>query len=111
MVAEVGGPCFEVTAGEKGVTTTCLASLNAAGVYGTTMIIFKGKRLKAEWLLGCPPNTVVKMSDNGWIISHLLFEWGRQFVSGLPKDDLCPHVLVLDGHSSHVYNMEFLHLM
>lgn len=47
VVAEVGGPCFEVTAGEKGETTTCLASLNAAGGYGTTMIIFKGKRLKA----------------------------------------------------------------
>lgn len=48
MVAEVGGPCFEVTAGEKGETTTCLASLNAAGGHDTTMIIFKFKLLKAE---------------------------------------------------------------
>ncbi|KAJ8351955.1 hypothetical protein SKAU_G00234310 [Synaphobranchus kaupii] len=29
----------------------------------------------------------------------------------LPKDDLRPHMLLLDGHTSHVYNIEFLRLM
>lgn len=93
VVAEVGGPCFEIT---------CLASLNAASGYGTTMIIFKGKWLKAEWLLGCPPNTVVKMSDNRWINSQLFLEWGRQFMlQSLSRGDPHPHVLLLDRHSSH----------
>lgn len=69
MVAKVGGPCFEVTAGEKEETITCLANLNAACGYSTTMIIFKGKWLKAEWFLGCPPNSVVKMLDNRCIKS------------------------------------------
>ncbi|KAJ4933867.1 hypothetical protein JOQ06_006676 [Pogonophryne albipinna] len=61
VVAEVGAPCFEVTGGEKGQTTTCLACINAAGGYGPTMIIFKGKRMKAEWLFGAPKNTFAWM--------------------------------------------------
>jgi hypothetical protein len=31
-------------------------------------------------------------------------------VSQLPKDDI-PHVLFLDGHGSHVFNLEFINLM
>lgn len=53
----------------------------------------------------------MKVSDNGWITSELFVEWGKQFVEGLPKDDPRPHVLLLDGHTSHVYNMEFLRVM
>lgn len=59
VVTEVGSPCFEVTSGEKGETTTCLASINAAGGYGPMLIIFKGKRLKADWIFGSPNNTHV----------------------------------------------------
>ena len=29
----------------------------------------------------------------------------------LPKDDPMPHLLLLDGHSSHVYNLEFIKLL
>ncbi|KAJ8409187.1 hypothetical protein AAFF_G00242080 [Aldrovandia affinis] len=96
VVAEVGSPCFEVTGGEKGETTTCLASHNAAGGYGPTMVIFKGKRMKAEWLLGSPQNTAVKISD-GWINSELFVEWGKLFLQKLPKDDPRPHLLLVDG--------------
>lgn len=70
VVGETGEPCYEITSGEKG-ETTCLASMNAAGEYGTKMIIFKGKRMKPQWLEGCPPFTMVRMSDNGWINSQL----------------------------------------
>ncbi|KAF3856780.1 hypothetical protein F7725_017503 [Dissostichus mawsoni] len=106
VVAEVGAPCFEVTGGEKGQTTTCLACINTAGGYGPTMIIFKGKRMKAEWLFGAPKNTFVKMSDNGWID-----KWGNRFLQSLPKDDPRPHLLLVDGHTSHVYNIDFLNMM
>ncbi|KAJ8418137.1 hypothetical protein AAFF_G00138460 [Aldrovandia affinis] len=33
--------------------TTCLAAFNAEGTYMRTMVIFKGKRLRAEWALPC----------------------------------------------------------
>ncbi|RXM99730.1 hypothetical protein EOD39_10855 [Acipenser ruthenus] len=111
VVSEVGSPCFEVTATERGETTTALASFNAAGGYGPLLIIFKAKRLKTEWVFGAPDNTLVKVSDNGWINSDLFLGWGRKFDNLLPKDNERPHVLLLDGHSSHVFNMDFLTLM
>ncbi|KAL2095647.1 hypothetical protein ACEWY4_007795 [Coilia grayii] len=111
VVAEVGSPCFEITAGEKGETSTLLACINAAGGYGPNMVIFKGKRMKANWLYGVPENTYLRMSDNGWINAELFTERGHCFLKSLPKDDPQPHLLLVDGHSSHVYNIDFLNLM
>lgn len=111
VISEVGSACYEITSGEKGETTTALASFNAAGDYGPLLVIFKAKRLKAKWLYNVTPNTVVKVSDNGWITTELFLDWGKQFVDMLPKDDLRPHVLLLDGHTSHVFNIDFLRLM
>ena len=110
-VGERGQPCFQITSGERGETTTVLVSFNAAGEYGPTLVIFKAKRLKPEWLLNKPRDTILRVSDSGWINSELLVDWGKQFVSMLDKNDPRPHVLLLDGHSSHVYNPDFLKLM
>ncbi|CAM4555686.1 unnamed protein product [Leuciscus chuanchicus] len=111
VVGQVGQPCVEVCAGEKGETTTCLAAFNAEGTYSRTIIIFKGKRVRSEWLQGCPENTSVRCSDNGWITSDLFLEWGQMFIQSFPRDDPRPHFLLLDGHSSHVYNLEFIKLL
>lgn len=111
VVGEVGKPCVEITAGEKGETTTVLAAFNAVGKYSRTLVIFKGKRLRLEWLYGSPNHVVASVSENGWINSELFVEWGKLFVAQLPKNDPRPYVLLLDGHSSHVYNMPFLELM
>jgi len=40
---EVGQPCYRITPGDKGETTTILASFNARGEYGPPLIIFKAK--------------------------------------------------------------------
>ena len=111
VISEVGSACYGITSGEKGETTTALASFNTAGDYGPLLVILKAKRLKADWLYNVTPNTVVKVSDNGWITTELFLDWGKQFVDMLLKDDLRPHVLLLDGHTSHVFNIEFLRLM
>ncbi|XP_061106950.1 uncharacterized protein LOC133134685 [Conger conger] len=111
VVSTAGKPCHDVTAGHRGETTTVLAAFNAVGTFGPTMVIFKGKRLRNEWLLDSPVNVLAKVSENGWINSNLFLEWGEMFIRQLPKDDPNPHILLLDGHSSHVYNLEFLKLM
>lgn len=51
------------------------------------------------------------MSDRGWITKDLFIAWAEQFVAQLPKGDGMPHVLFLDGHGSHTYNMDFTDLM
>ncbi|KAL7383370.1 hypothetical protein ABVT39_009449 [Epinephelus coioides] len=59
VLGEVGLPCYEITANERGETTTLLASLNTAGEYGPLLIIFKGQGVWAEWLCGgAPRNTI-----------------------------------------------------
>src|SRR6218665_217579 len=113
VIGEVGKPCYQTTAGEKGETTTVVAAFNAMGTYLKPFIILRGKRLKPEWLDGLPEDFAVtlRMSDSGWITKELFFTWAELFVEQLPKDDNMPHVLFLDGHSSHVYNLDFINLM
>ncbi|KAJ4946242.1 hypothetical protein JOQ06_023910, partial [Pogonophryne albipinna] len=97
-VAEVGAPCLR----------SLVESINAAGGYGPTMIIFKGKRMKPDWLFGAQKNTFVKMSDNGLINSDLFTEWGIGFCK---VQNPRPHLLLVGGHTSHVYNIDFLNMM
>jgi len=111
VIAKKGKPCYEVNQSEKGETTTVLATFNAVGTYAPLLFIFKGKRLKAEWCIGAPIDSLVKVSDNGWITSELFVEFGKKIVTCLPKDDPRPHLLLLDGHYTHVYNLEFLNAM
>lgn len=51
VISEVGSACYEVTSGEKGETTTALASFNAAGDYGPLM----AKRLSQSGFIMLPP--------------------------------------------------------
>jgi len=73
-IGEVGSPCYRITPGEKGETTTVLACFNAFVEYCPPMVIFKAKKVKNEWSVGAPPRTLVKCSDNGWIKTNLLVE-------------------------------------
>lgn len=38
-------------------------------------------------------------------------EWGQLFVQSLPRDDARPHMLLMDGHGSYVYNLDFINLI
>jgi len=79
VLGESGKPCYQSTATERGQTTTAVAAFNAMGIYVTTLIIFKGKRLKQEWVAAIPKGTdvMIRMSDNGWITSELFMTWAK----------------------------------
>jgi len=109
-VGTAGHACYQITANERGETTTVLACFNGTGDYAPVLFVFKGSRLQAKWCVGAPLHSLVRMSPNGWITSTLFAEWGAKFVANLPKDHL-PHLLLLDGHASHVYNLDFLNMM
>jgi len=113
VLGEKGKPSYQTTAGEKGETTTLVAAFNAMGTYLKPLVIFRGVRLKPEWLDGLPKDFTVtlRMSDNGWITKELFLAWAELFIAQLPKDDPLPHILFLDGHGSHTYNMDFINLM
>ncbi|CAL8298131.1 unnamed protein product [Gadus morhua 'NCC'] len=51
--------------GRKEKPQPAFTRINAAGGHGPDLVIFKAKRMKADWLFGAPENTFLRMSDNG----------------------------------------------
>ena len=109
-VGQKGVPLYQVTAAEKGDTTTVLPIFNAMGEIGALMVIFKGKRIRPEWAVGSPPATLIRASPDGWINKDLFLEFCKAFVKKLVNDGK-KHVVLMDGHGSHVYNLEVFKLM
>ena len=111
-VGEKGQPLYQVTGGEKGETVTVLPVFNALGDFGPVMVIFKGIRMKSDWATGSPSNAIIRCSKDGYINKELFVEFGENFVKFLAKkDNSKKHVLIMDGHGSHIYNVDFLSLM
>lgn len=109
-IGVTGQPLYQVKAGEKGDTTTVLPVFNAMGSVAALMIIFKGIRLKSECGVGAPAGTMIRGSKDGWINKELFYQFGKKFVESVVQDGK-KHVLLLDGHGSHVYNLDFINLM
>lgn len=96
------------TSGERGLTTTCICAMNAAGEFIPPMLIFKRSRLNDALKSGAPPNTEFGCSKNGWITSELFVQWLQHFIkcTRLQKTDQKLMLLLLDGHSTHTKNLE-----
>ena len=59
-------------------------------------------------------DTLVRVSDKGYINKELFVEFGKLFIGHLKRQELIdgrPHLLILDCHYSHLYNFQFLELM
>lgn len=114
VIGEVGKPTYSINAMERGETSTVLVCINAIGASPPPMIIHKGKLVGNQWRNGARHDVMVRASESGYINKELFTDFGKSFIkflatSGL-KDGL-PHLLVLDCHYSHLYNIDFLQLM
>ena len=68
-----------LTSGERGVNTTMVCAVSAAGLYIPPMIIFKRKLCHPDLKIGAPPASIVTISDTGYINSNLFVEWLKHF--------------------------------
>jgi DDE superfamily endonuclease/Tc5 transposase DNA-binding domain len=114
VLGEVGKAVYNVTAVERGETSTALVCINAVGSVPPPMIIHKGKQIGKQWKNGARHGVMIRTSDSGYINKELFTEFGQSFIAfinntGL-KDGL-PHLLTMDSHYSHLYNLDFLQLM
>ena len=76
---------------------------NAAGLYVPPMIIYKSKnRLFNTWCVGGPTKAVFTTSPSGWIEEDQFIQWLQQLFVPTIKTIGGQHILVLDGHSSHL---------
>ena len=88
LLGVVDQPTYNVTALEKGETSTGLIAINAVGQSPPPMIIHKGKQIGKLWKNGVRHDTLVKASENGYINKELFQEFGAAFVSFLQKEGL-----------------------
>lgn len=91
--------CIEV--GERGVLTTVVPCISAAGQLMKPFIIFKGKR-KDETLRNelDKYDIHVEMSESGYIDKGIFLNFLKFFQANRPlPDERC--ILILDGHGSH----------
>lgn len=99
-----------ISSGERGVNTTIVCAVSAAGHYVPPMIIFKRKRFVQELAIGAPPGSCVTISDTGYINSDLFVVWLRHFIDAVKPSSDKKVLLLLDGHTTHSRNLEALEL-
>lgn len=85
---------------------TIVSTISAAGRVMPPLFIFKGQKLQSKWVeKPGPEGSLYQVTDTSYMQGPVFLEYLRAFhkfiiASGL--DDGKPHVLILDGHASHV---------
>jgi hypothetical protein len=92
-----------ITGDNEKIHYTVQNCCNARGDYLPPMIIYKAKnRLYDTWCKSGPKRAVFTTSNSGWIEEDQFIQWLQQlFVPEIRKFG-GKHVLILDGHSSHL---------
>ncbi|KAJ8964063.1 hypothetical protein NQ314_005146 [Rhamnusium bicolor] len=96
------------SSGERGVNTTVVCCVSAAGSYIPPMFIFKRKRYAPELERGAPAGSEIVISDTGYITSELFIQWLHHFKDNAVCSKENPVLLLLDGHTTHSKNLEAL---
>ena len=79
------------------------------------LVIHKGSKMFDLWLLNKPPNVTLRSSPKGWINKQVFCEYAQNWIRWLKRHEGLSaerkHLLILDTHKSHIYNLQFLTLM
>lgn len=92
----------KVVSGERGQLITAVCCNNARGFYVPPALIYPRKREKKEFLYGAPEDTIMMLSDTGFINSDLFVKWLKHFQQHVKATIENPILLILDNHSSHI---------
>ena len=113
VVGETGIEAVTIVSKEQGETSTALTFANAMGPCVPPLIIHKGGKVPKDWEHGAPVSVMVRASPTGWIKRNLFLEYATRWVRWLKSWKLLDHshLLLLDAHKSHVYNLYFIQLM
>ena len=97
----------QIMSGEQGETSTILTFVNGIGDVCPPMIIHKGQRVQQYWTEGSKPGVTLATTLKGYITKHKFHLYSIRFVKCLKAKGKLdrPHILLIDSHKSHVYNM------
>jgi hypothetical protein len=82
-----------------------MTCINAAGSFVPNLYIFKRKtRSIIDYIQNCEPNAAMSWQENGYMTAEIFLEWLKHFHNNVPRgiSRQNKHLLILDGHSSHV---------
>lgn len=97
-----------ITSAERGVLSTACLCMSAAGHFIPPFIIFPRVRLTEKLKVGAPPGTTFSCNPSGWMTAKEFNSWFDHFIQNVSPTEDNPVVLILDGHSSHTKNLEFV---
>ena len=81
------------------VNTCC----NANGQYTPLFIVYKAsKKLMSTWTTDGPKDAVYTISPSGWMEKEQFIQWLKKVFVPTIKQIGGEHILILDGHNSHV---------
>lgn len=113
VVGVTGHQAYQQVSAEQGELSTTLVFVNAVGEYIPPMVIHKGKRINQDWYEDKPREVMLRVSPTGYIKKDLFWHYGVRFTLWLNQKGRLnkPQVLLLDSHSSHTYNYDFMSMM
>ena len=97
----------QVTQSERAENVTVVACCSAAGHFIPPLVVYKGKRNKAEFADNLPPGSCVAMSDSSYITTDIFIQWLHHFNQHRVPGKV---ILLLDGQESHVKSIDVIDL-
>lgn len=105
--AQVGA----ISSGERGLNTTAVCCVSAAGFYVPPMLIYKRGRACEDFKDGAPPGTVfVFNAESSYINKEIFVQWLQHFIKFVKPNINQKVLLLLDGHSTHTKNIDALQI-
>ncbi|CAN0477754.1 unnamed protein product, partial [Ectocarpus sp. 12 AP-2014] len=105
--AEAGQRVFASIRSNSREDTTVVTTISADGSTWAPTIIFKGQRLQPDWCAerNGPPDARYTCTDSSFMQGSVFINYFKDFHKQLRDrglDDGKTHILLLDGHASHV---------
>ena len=112
-LGEVNEPLYSTVSAEQSEMSTVLNFVNAVGCVCPPVIIYKGQPVQANWSVGMPHFVKLAATSKDYITKNKFHQYGIHFVQYLAQIGKLDrtHILIIDSHKSHVYNLPFFEEM
>lgn len=96
---------------ERGTLVTAEICFNATGHYVPPFLIFPRMRRNPIFEIGLPPESMIDCHPSGWMQSEIFAPtWFNHFLKHSKPSPERPVLLIMDGHSTHVKNLNLVEL-
>jgi len=100
----------KLSSAERGQNVTVTICMSASGNFIPPLMIFPRVRMNPDFIDGAPPATLVVCHPSGWMQSHIFVQWLEHFIKQTNPTVSNPVLLLLDGHATHVKNLDVIDL-